>query len=381
VIKSFKYRLYPTNSQVQSITDQLTEARRLYNAALEHRMWAYKTAKKNINYYMQASELKQIRSDGICKLANFSSCQHVLRQADRTYQAFFNRIKRGGRAGFPRFKTATQYRTITYVSYGNGCKLIGTRVYLQGIGKIRIRLHRLVEGRIKTVSITRKNGKYYALFSCEVQPNPLPIVDKAVGIDVGLESFAVTSDGRFINNHRYYKTSQNRLRVLHRSVSRKKKGGANRKEAIRLLAKQYEAIGNQRNDFLHKITTEIIQANDIICIEDLNIKGMARGMLAKSVNDVAWGMFFIMLAYKAENAGRKLIKVNPRGTSQRCCRCGTTVHKELSDRWHHCPICGLSIHRDLNSAIEILRLGTSPCPVTWNDSSRVGHKADCSSCR
>jgi len=330
---------------------------------------------------MQASELKQIRSDNICKLANFSSCQHVLRQVDRAYQAFFNRIQRGEKAGFPRFKNVAQYHTITYASYGDGCKLNGNRVYLQGIGKIRIRLHRPVDGKIKTVSITRKNGKYYALFSCEVKPNPLPETHKSIGIDMGLESFATTSDGRFINNPRYYGVSQSKLRVLQRSVYRKKKGSVHRMEAVRLLAKQHEVIRNRRNDFLHKTTTEIIQANDIICIEDLKIRRMARGMLAKSVNDVAWGMFFIMLEYKAANAGRKLIKVDPRGTSQRCYRCGTTVHKELSDRLHCCPVCGLSIHRDLNSAIEILRLGTNPCPVTWNNGSSVGHKADCLSCR
>jgi len=376
LIRNFKYRLYPTSSEISRITEQLTEARRLYNAALEHRIWVYKAIGVSVSYYTQAAELKQIRAEGICKLANFGACQYVLRSVDKTYQAFFNRIKRGQKAGFPRFKNAKRYRTITYPSYGDGCKLNGNRVYLQGIGDIKIRLHRLVEGKIKTVSITEKNGKYYVVFSCVVQARPLPEVNKSVGIDMGLESFAVTSDGQFIQNPRYYTLSQKRLRVLQRSVARKVKGSNHRREAVRLLAKQYEAISNQRNDFLNKESIKIIQTNDTICIEDLNIKGMASGMLAKSVNDVAWGIFFGMLMYKAENAGRKLIRVNPRGTSQRCSRCGTTVHKELSDRWHDCPVCGLSIHRDLNSALEILRLGTDPCPVTWNSGSCVGHISD-----
>jgi len=398
LIRNFKYRLYPTSSEITRIAEQLTEARRLYNCALEHRITVYKMTGESVGYYTQAAELKQIRAEGICKLANFSACQDVLRKLDKTYKAFFGRIKKGKKAGFPRFKNAQRFRTITFPSYGDGCKLTGSHIYLQGMGDIKIRLHRPVEGTIKTVSVTEKNGKYYVCFACEVQPGPLPETgyNKSIGIDMGLESFAVTSDGEFIKNPRHFKTSQKRLRVLQRSVARKKKGSNSRKEAVRLLTNQFEKVANQRKNFLNKESLKIIQQNDIICIEDLSIKGMTarckpvqdetgrylpngqsrKSGLNRSINDAAWGMFFGMLTFKAENAGRELIRVNPRGTSQRCYRCGTTVHKELYDRWHDCPVCGLSIHRDLNSALEILRLGTDPCPVTWNSGSCVGLEAD-----
>jgi len=390
------YRLYPTSSEISRITKQLTEARRLYNCALEHRIAVYKMTGESVSYYTQVAELKQIRAEGVCKLANYSACQDVLRKLDKTYKAFFGRIKKGQKAGFPRFKNTQRFHTITYPSYGDGCRLTGSHIYLQGMGTIKIRLHRPVEGTIKTVSITEKNGKYYVCFACEVQPSPLPETGKSVGLDMGIESFAVTSDAQFIYNPKWYKTGQKRLRVLQRSVARKTKGSQSRKEAVRLLAKQSQKVANQRKDFLNKESLKIIQQNDIICVEDLNIKGMSarckpvqdetgrylpngqsqKSGLNRSINDAGWGMFFALLTFKAENAGRELIRVNPRGTSQRCYRCGTTVHKELYDRWHDCPVCGLSVHRDLNSALEILRLGTDPCPVTWNSSSCVGHEAD-----
>ena len=357
------------------------EACKLYNTALEQRIMAYRSSRKHLSYYDQAKELKQLRDEKLCGIANFLACQGVLRKLDKTFKTFYKRVKKGQKAGFPRFKPASRYNTLEYPSYGDGCKLHVNKIYLQGIGKINIRLHRPVEGIIKTVSITRKNGKYYIFFTCKAEPCLLPKTNNIIGIDVGLESFAVTSEGEFIENPRFYKKSQQKLRVLQRSVSRKHKGSTSRKKAVILLAKQHEKIANQRLDFIHKFSRQLIDENDIICIEDLNIKGLARGMLAKSVNDVAWGMLFNVLNYKAENAGKEIIKVDPRGTSQRCSRCGTEVKKDLSVRHHNCPICNLSIHRDLNSAKEILRLGTILGPPTWNTGSCVGLEADCLNCR
>lgn len=153
--------MYPNKSQTGLINNQLFESSQLYNAALEHRIWAYKSFSKNISYYDQAKELSQLRRDGLCKLANSSTGQDVLRRLDKTYNAFFSRIKKGQKAGFPRFKPASRYNTFTYPTYGDGCKLKGGKLYLQGIGDVNIRLHREIEGKIKTVSVTRKNGKYY----------------------------------------------------------------------------------------------------------------------------------------------------------------------------------------------------------------------------
>ncbi|KKK99551.1 hypothetical protein LCGC14_2631640, partial [marine sediment metagenome] len=144
----------------------------------------------------------------------------------------------------------------------------------------------------------------------------------------------------FVNNPKHYVSQQRKLRVLQRSVSRKQKGGSNRKKAVRLLSKQHERVANQRDDFLHKLSYTIIKENDKICIEKLNIKGLSGGFLAKSVHDAGWGIFFNMLCYKAEKAGnRKIVKVDPKGTSQRCNKCGNVVKKALSVRWHDCPVC------------------------------------------
>lgn len=368
MIKCYKYRLYPNKTQIKLINNQLFEASKLYNTALEQRINAYRSARKYLSYYDQSKELKELREEGLCNIANFTACQGVLRKLDKTYKAFYNRIKQKQKVGFPRFKPASRYNTLTYPSYGDGCKLKDKKVYLQGIGNINIRFHRPIEGTIKTISITRKNGKYFVSFACAILIVVLTKTNKSIGIDMGIESFAITSNAEFIKNPRYYASAQKRLRVLQRSISRKMKGSNNRKNAVHLLANQYEKTTDKRKDFLHKLSDHIIKENDIICIEDLNIKGLTVGILAKSVHDVAWGIFFNMLSYKAENAGRELIRVNPNGTSQRCSQCGTVVKKDLSVRWHDCPVCGLSVHRDINSAKEILKLGTDFCKSTWGNS-------------
>lgn len=375
---AFKYRLYPSKIQIQKIEEQFFEARKLYNACLEQRINAYKSVnRKSLNYYNQANELKEIRNEGYCNLTNYSACQDIVRRLDKSFQNFFRRIKQGQTPGFPRFKGKDRFNTITFPSYGNGCKLINDKIYLQGIGKIKIKLHRNLEGIIKTVSLSRKNDKYYVIFSCEIEIKPLPKTNNAVGIDVGIESFCVTSDAEFVENPRYFIKSQKKLRVLQRSVSRKKKGSNCRKKAVKLLSKQHEKISNQRKDFLHKLSNRIIKENDIVCIEDLNIKAMSRGFLSKQINDASWSMFFNCLEYKAEKAGREIIKVNPNGTSQRCHNCGTIVKKDLSERQHRCPVCKVNIHRDLNSALEILRRGICRDNSTYANRQSVLSKAVC----
>ena len=368
--------MYPSKIQAQKIEEQFFEARKLYNVALEQRINAYRSVnRKSLNYYNQANELKELRNEGFCKLANYSACQDILRRLNKSFDNFFRRIKQGQTPGFPRFKGKNRFNTITFPSYGNGCKLMDKRVYLQGIGRVKIRLHRNIEGIIKTVSLNRKNNKYYIIFSCETEIEPLPKTNNAVGIDVGIASFCTTSDGEFINNPKFFKQSQKKLRVLQRSVARKKKGSNSRRKTVKLLSKLHERISNQRKDFLHKLSNRIIKENDIVCIEDLNIKAMSRGFLAKEIHDVSWNMFFNFLSYKAERADKTIIKVNPNGTSQRCYNCGTIVKKDLSQRQHQCPMCYVNIHRDFNSALEILRLGTSRENLTYANRQNVFSEA------
>ncbi len=376
--KTFRYRLYPTKAQEQALEQQLREGCKLYNAALQERRDAWKKTGKSLNYYDQANQLKALRAEGLLELANFTCCQNILRRVHKTYQAFFARIKRGEKAGFPRFKPHQRFDSLTFPSYGDGIRLLPSdRLRVQGVGILKVKLHRPVEGKIKTVSLKREAGKWYVCFSVEVET---PFVEHslfAVGMDVGLESFAVLSDGTIIANPRQYRQAQKPLRRSQRKVARRKKGSHRRKKAVRELQKAHAHVRNQRQDFHHKLAHRLVRDFGLIAIEDLNVKGLAAGMLAKSVNDAGWSGFFSKLTYKAESAGRLLIPVNPRGTSQRCSACGVEIRKTLKDRWHTCPSCGLSVSRDLNSAVEILRLGLSLVDETWGFSPCVSTEAVC----
>jgi len=181
-------------------TGQLGEACRLYNGALQERRDAYRTPKKSFNYYDQANQLKDIRAAGDLSLANFSCCQDILRRVDKTFQSFFLRMKRHQKAGFPRFKPRRRFDSITFPSYGDGIKLAGNALRVQGVGQIEVKLHRPVAGKIKTVTVKRECGKWYVCFSVEWEAQPLPVLDNAIGIDVGLKSFATLSNGETIPN-------------------------------------------------------------------------------------------------------------------------------------------------------------------------------------
>jgi putative transposase len=358
----FKYRLSPTESQDTFLQGELREACSLYNAALQERAEAWNVCRKSINYYDQASQLKAMRADGCLSLANFSCCQDVLRRVDKAYVAFFVRVKRGCKPGFPRYRSSRRYDSITFPAYGDGCKLFEDtgKLRIQGAGHIKINLHRPLGGKIKNVTIKREAGRWYACFSIERDISPLPVSHSAIGADVGLASFAVLSDGTEIANPRHSREAEAKMRRCQRKVARRRKGSMRRRKAVLLLQRANVYVRNQRADFHHKISHGLIRQYGLIAVEDLNIKGLASGMLSKSVNDAGWSVFIKVLAYKAEDAGRRLVKVDPRGTSQTC-TCGARVPKALYDRWHHCAACGLSANRDHVSAQVILqRAGNLP---------------------
>jgi putative transposase len=351
--KTFKYRLFTTGLQSERLDVQLGEACRLYNAALEERRDAWKQ-RVAINYYTQANQLKEIRAAGDLGLANFSCCQDILRRVNKTYEAFFGRVKRGEKAGYPRFKSRRRFASITFPSYGDGIKLHDNLLRIQGVGQVEVKLHRPVGGKIKTVTIKREGGQWYACFSVEWEAKRLPANTKEIGIDVGLTAFATMSDGKSVPNHRWYQRAEAKLRRAQRKVARRKKGSRRRRKAVVLLQKVHRRIKNQRHEFQHKFTFWLVQNFGVIAVEDLNVQGLAAGMLAKSVHDVSWAAFFSKLAYQAESAGRVLKTVNPCGTSQTC-TCGAKVGKELSDREHLCTACGLIAPRDVVSAQVILQ--------------------------
>jgi len=363
---AFKYRCYPTRPQAEFLTGELRDACSLYNAAKQERDDAWKTCRKSINYYDQANQLKAMRADGCLTLANFSCCQDVLRRVDKTYQAFYARVKRGDKPGFPRYRSTRHYDSITFPSYGDGCRLLPNgKLRVQGAGHIKVNLHRPLEGAVKTVTVKREAGRWFVCFSVERDVSPLPTSDRATGMDVGLNSFAVLADGTEIQNPRHYRNAQARLRRCQRKVARRKKGGNRRRKAVRLLQRANVHVRNQRADFQHKLSRQLVAEYGVIAVEDLNVKGLAGGMLAKSVHDAGWSQFIHMLSYKAESAGRRVIEVDPRGTSQ-FCTCGAGVRKTLADRWHDCPVCGLSASRDHVSAQVILQRSGWNAPSSAN---------------
>jgi putative transposase len=381
VRRTFKYRVYPSRAQSDALEAQLREACRLYNGALDERRSAWKMTGRSLTYYDQASQLKAIRADGSLDLANFSAAQDVLRRVDKAFKGFFGRVKAGRKVGFPRFRSRRRYDSLTFPSYGDGCRLrTNGRLYLQGIGEVKVKLHRSIRGKIKTVSVKRAAGIWYVMFSCEVEPAPLPASDEAVGIDVGLTTFAVLSDGSEIANPRYARQAAAAVRCAQRKVARRKRGSNGRRKAVVLLQKAHAHVAAQRNDFHHKTARTLIDRYGLIVVEDLNVQGLAGSMLARSVHDAGWGLFLARLDDKAEDAGRRIVRVNPTGTTQRCSGCQTLVPKTLSQRWHDCPACGLRLGRDENAAREILRLGLglSLGAPTWPVAACVAPEAVCS---
>jgi putative transposase len=210
--KTFRFKLYPTSRQAQFLDGQLAEACRIYNAALQERRDAYRISGESLNYYSQASQLKEIRAAGDLQLENFSCCQDVLRCLDRNFTAFFRRVKeKKGKAGFPRFKSRERFDSITFPSYGDGCRLLPNgKLRIQGAGQIKVKLHRPIKGKIKTITVKREAGKWYACFSVECEVEPLPQSAAEVGLDVGLTAFATLSDGTEIENPRHYRKAQAR---------------------------------------------------------------------------------------------------------------------------------------------------------------------------
>ncbi len=379
--KAFKYRLYPNKEQERSLFWTLARCRELYNAALAERKEAYRMTGKSISYYEQKRDLPEIKNVLREAYQNIHSqvLQDVLLRLERAFQAFFRRVKAGEKPGYPRFQGRNRYNSFTYPQGGYSLK--DGRVTLSKIGSIKIKLHRAIEGTIKTCSIKYESGQWYAVFSCDCEANaPLPVSEEEVGIDLGLLHFAALSDGTFIDNPRYYRKAEKTLERRQQVLSRKKRGSHRREKARRLVAKAHRNIRNQRRDFLHKQAKRLVERYQTIVFEDLqtehlvkrpkakqdeNGKYLPNGASAKaglntSLLDAGWGMFVEMVSFKAACAGREMLKVNPYKTSQVCSSClQECPHKELDERTHICIHCGVVLDRDTNAAINILRLGRS----------------------
>ena len=367
MFKVFRYRLYPCAAQRERLEATLETCRRFYNDCLSERKAVYETEGRTVGKVEQLRRVKVHKGNNPHAAGIHSHIlQVVVSDLDKTFQAFFRRKKAGETPGYPRFKGRNRFRSFGFKEEGNGFKIDGRRLRLSGIGRIAVRWHRPLEGTIKTLRIGRKAGKWYAAFACEVEPQPLPPLDTEVGIDAGLNSLFVLSTGEHLENPRWYRSSQRKLRVLQRAVARKKKGGANRRKAVTTLASFTEHVANQRKDFLNKLVYRLVCCFGRIAVEDLSVNRMVKGNFATSILDAGWGFFRQRLLSKAENAGRTVVVVDPAYTTQDCCQCGHRQKLSLAERWYWCS-CGNSRHRDENAALNVLQAGRA----CWASSSSV----------
>jgi putative transposase len=363
MLKTFKYRLYPTRQQQRLLDQHLDECRWLYNHLLAERRDAWQERQESLRYYDQAMSLPALKAERPTLAGVHSQVlQNVAVRIDLAFKAFFRRVRSGEEPGYPRFRGERRYDSFTFPQIPVGCRLEGedTRVRITNVGLVKITLHRPMEGIPKTATITRRStGKWYVCFSCEgPEPSPLPETGQQVGIDVGLKTFATFSTGHEIANPRFFRTEERALARTQRRLSREVKGTPERARRRRVVARVHERIGWRRGDFAHQHSRRVVNAFDLIAIEDLSVKGMTQNhCLAKSIHDVAWSRFASLLLYKAAWAGRRSVAVNPAYTSQDCSGCGHRQALTLSDRLYQCPCCGLGLDRDLNAARNILRLG------------------------
>jgi len=353
-MKTYKFRLSPSKSQRTKLLQTLELCRWVFNETLATRKNAWEQEKKSITRFdtikllpfwkVEKPELSQVYSQVL---------QEVCTRVDLAFQSYFRRVKDGAeKVGYPRFKGYGRYDSFTYPQ--TGFELLDNGLLLSKIGVLKIIQHRPIEGRIKTLNIQRDAvGNWYACFACEVEPTPLPFNDLAVGIDVGLTTFATLSNGVTVDNPRFFRRDEVELGKAQRRYSTDKSP-----KRRKVIAHIHQRIANRRKDFAHKLSREFVNTYGAIFFENLSIKNMMQNHhLAKSIGDAAWSQLIQYTHYKAVNAGRVCELVDPRGTSQRCSGCGCVVQKDLSVRVHDCPSCGMALDRDLNASLNIEALG------------------------
>lgn len=356
--KAYTFRIYPSRNQEVILNRTLSTCRHLYNDALRERkreaelnnierdfsifpwgrpQWTTYEDQQNALPESKTPYQKQVFSQVL---------QNVLKRLDRSFQNFF----RGN--GYPRFKGRDRYDTFTYPQ--KGFEIRSGRLNLSKIGSVRIFLHREIEGRVKTCTVKKDVDQWYAIFTTEIDRGIEKIpIETRIGIDVGLISLLTLSTGEQIEPPKFLRKSEEKLIQEQKKLSKKKPGSRNRNRQRIRVARVHRKIRNQRKDFAHKTSRELVNQFDQIKFEKLNIRNMVQNhCLAKSISDAGWGQLISLTRSKAEEAGKSVIQVNPNGTSQTCV-CGYPVPKDLSVRVHSCPHCGLEMNRDHVSAILI----------------------------
>jgi putative transposase len=386
--RAYVFRLRPTARQHVALSRCLDGHRELYNAALQERRDAWSQSKIRICYGDQSAQLTEIRAVRPDQAVwSFSSQQATLRRLNKAFDGFFRRVKtakRGVKAGYPRFKGETRFDSVEWPKDGNGARWLPEhkRVYLQGIGQVKVELHRPAAGRVKTIQVKRQGRRWMLVLSCDDVPlDPLTQTGCQAGIDVGIVSFATTSDGEHIENPRWGRAAEDKLAAAQRRLARAKRGSINRHRKRETVAAVHRKIANRRKDFHHKQARGLVERYELLVVEDLRIGNMlrrpksvpapgnpgqfvsnaarAKSGLNRSISDAGWGGFISKLRAKAEEAGRVWIEVDPRHTSDGCEKCGHAARaNRVSQAVFVCQRCGHGpLQADEHAARNILRAG------------------------
>jgi len=355
--KAFKFRLAPTKEQKVLISKTLGCCRFLYNQMLEEKQTKHKNSDKTSTktekqYKEEFSFLKEVDS---------ISLQQTRIDLKTAYTNHFRKIKQKQKTSL-RFKSKHNpkhsYRT---VSISNSIRVEGNKIKLPKLGFVKLKKSRCIQGKIKSVTISKNIlGNYYISVLCETEIQKLPELDTEIGIDLGLKEFCITSDNEFVSNPRYLRKSELKLKKAQRILSHRKKDSKGRFKQQKKLFKIHQKVRNQRLDFLHKLSTKLISENQVICLEDLQVKNMVKNhCLAKSISDISWSKFVELLKYKSDWYGRELVQIDKFfPSSKTCSNCGN-IKKDLTlkDRKYNCSSCGTIIDRDYNASLNILEEG------------------------
>lgn len=353
--RSYPIRLQPNAAQRAKLGLYLERLRELYNMALQQRQDAWRIAGKSPKLFDQQRDLTELREHPDYAVIPASICRDALRRLQRAFDAFFRRVEAKQKPGFPRFKGQGRYESFAIDSQ---CFKVGRGgIRIPGLGVVKFKTSREVQGTPKQLVIFRRGKKWLASITSDIGPAPAKrVVERAVGIDVGLTTLATLSDGTEIENPRWMKQCEEQIIKAHRALTRKHLGSANWLKAKEALRRAHQRAANCRTNYLHHVSKWLVANYDLIAYEKLDTLPLSKSYLSKSISDAGWGQLLYQVGYKAEEAGAYCVAVNPRGTSQMCSGCGATVNKPLKEREHRCG-CGLVLGRDLNAALNILKLG------------------------